>query len=413
MEAPQNISSGLVVRTAREDDLERLVTIHSDAFPDARGREARRRNFVDNPRGTLDDLFVAEADGALLGHAFLFSMASWMGGREVAMSGMASVAVAPEARGQGVATALVRRLVAETRHRGQVACLLYPFRHAFYRRLGWGLVSEVRRLRLAPSSFPAYPDDARPRAARPEDLAALRRCYQRVASRGNGLLARSDRLWRTFLGTEGRHLFVVGAHGHEVSGYVMIACTAPNGGPAELDVVELVADDDHARRTLYGFLRAQRDQIATVRYLVAARDPLLAVLDEPRTPQGETVRTLVAVAGEWGAAHMARVVDVGGAVSARGYAADGQITLRVTEPLVPQGRVAGTLLVRSGTGSFGPERGGPILACDIGTFTQIWSGYLRPTDAVHLGVAAVDAPRTAALADALFALPSPHTLDYF
>lgn len=413
MEAPQSTGAGLVVRAAREDDLERLVTIHSDSFPDARGREARRRNFVDNPRGTFDDLFVAEADHEILGHAFLFSMATWMGHREVPVSGMASVAVAPEARGQGVATALVRRLVAETRRRGQAACLLYPFRHAFYRRLGWALVSEVRRLRIPPVSFPAFPSEARPRAARSEDLGAVRRCYQRAAIRGNGLFGRSDRLWRSLLGADGRHLFVTGGVGHEIGGYVLVAFSAASVGASELEVVELVADDDLARRTLYGFLRSQRDQVSVVRHVVAARDPLLAVLDEPRTPQGETVRTLIAVCGEVGAAHMARVVDVNLALSTRGYSTDGQITLRVNEPLAPAARVTVTMTVRAGVAAVGPDRGGPVLACDIGTFTQIWAGYLRPSEAVQLGVASVDAPRTAALADAVFALPQPHTLDYF
>lgn len=413
MEAPQIESRGLVIRGARDDDLERLVTIHAGAFPDARGREARRRNFLENPRGGLDDLFVAEADGELLGHAFLFRMTTWMGGREVPLSGLASVAVAPEARGQGIATALVRRLVAETRTRGQVACVLYPFRHAFYRRLGWGLVGEVKRLRVPPAAFPAPGQEVRLRAARTEDLVALRRCYERVARQGNGLLARGDRLWRFLVGSEGRQLLLVPGGGATIRGYVVLQHPPTPEAPPELEVMELVAEDDAARLAIYGFLRSQRDQVGTVRLVVAAHDPLPSLLSEPRCPDGATIRTLIAVAGEVGAGHMARVVDVAGALAARGYSQDGQLTLRVTDPLVPGGRALVTLTVRGGVGSTGPERGGPVLACDVATFSQLWSGHLRPTDAVRHGAAAVDSPRTAALADALLALPPPHTLDLF
>src|SRR5689334_13918371 len=99
---------GISVRPAHEDDLERLVTIHAASFPDARNREARRRNFTDNVRGSLQDLLVAERANTIVGHAFLYRMSTWLGGTPVALGGIASVGVAPEARGTGVARGIMR-----------------------------------------------------------------------------------------------------------------------------------------------------------------------------------------------------------------------------------------------------------------------------------------------------------------
>src|SRR5688500_107953 len=208
------------VRFAREDDLERLVTIHAAAFPDARSREARRRNFTDNVRGTLADLIVAERDGTAVGHAFLFRMATWIGGRQIATGGVASLGVAPEARGAGVARALMNGIAQELRVRATPLCLLYPFRHRFYRGFGFGLVSEVRRLRIPPSSFPSAPPgiEARGLLGRPEEAAAVKRCYQRVAAHANGMLARREPVWRAALAPEGRQIAVMPGASGEVQG---------------------------------------------------------------------------------------------------------------------------------------------------------------------------------------------------
>src|SRR6185369_1291369 len=133
-------------------------------FPDPRGREARKRNFTENARGALSDLFVAERAGALVGHAFLFPLGLRVAGAEVPAGGIASVGVAPEARGTGVATAMMQSLHDELRTRKAPVALLYPFRHAFYKKLGYGAVSLVHRLRVPTSALPVAP---RPLPVRP------------------------------------------------------------------------------------------------------------------------------------------------------------------------------------------------------------------------------------------------------
>ncbi len=401
------------IRGARDEDLERLVAIHAAAFPDARSREARRRNFTDNARGGLGDLLVAERDGTLVGHAFLFRMSTWVAGRQVPVGGVASVGVAPEARGRGVARAIMAAIDRELRDRGAPLCLLYPFRHRFYRRLGFGLVSEVRRLRVPAASFPPGPADVEVVApSGPEDLSALRRCYQRVAARSNGMLGRSDAVWRAMLAVDCRHVVLVPGPGGEARGYAICQyLTSPDALPQELDVMELVADDDAARRALYGFLRAQRDQVPCVRLVVDARDPLLAVLDEPRGPFPHAIRALVAVAGEVGAGAMLRVVDPAAALRTRGWQADGKLALRIRDEQADDAVL--TLDVRRGVPQVDAGGRAPFLRTDAPTFAQIYAGHLRPTDAVKLGFAQAD-PEAARRADTLFDTGGPFTpMDVF
>lgn len=413
MEVPDLPPSPRVrVRPARDEDLDRLVTVHAAAFPDARNRDARRRNFTENARGSFSDLWVAEVDRTVVGHCFLFRLTTWIAGRQMPVGGVASLGVAPEARGRGVARGILRTVEQELRDRGTALCLLYPFRHRFYRRLGYGLVSEVRRLRVPPEAFPDGPAeiDVSPASAA-EDGAAVRRCYQRVAARCNGMLGRNDAVWRAILSVDGRQLSVVRNGDGEVRAYVLYQyLTSPDALPQELDVIELVAADDDARRALWGFLGAQRDQVPCVRMITDASDPILAVLDEPRGPYPQAIRSLIPVCGEVGAGAMLALVDPAAALRTRGWRCDGRIALRVR---TGDDEIVLSLDVREGVPQVDQGGRGPFLRLDGPTLAQVYTGFLRPTEAVRIGAATAD-EETARLADRLFATGAPFfPLDVF
>lgn len=59
---------------------------------------------------------------------------------------LASVFVAPEQRGQGIGTALVRRVIQEAEALGVAQLYLFttPDKHGFYARLGWSLIERTR-----------------------------------------------------------------------------------------------------------------------------------------------------------------------------------------------------------------------------------------------------------------------------
>ena len=413
MEIPHTTVAPLI-RPAREEDLDRLVAIHSAAFPDARGREARRRNFAENVRGSLGDLFVVERERTLVAHAFLFRMSMWIGGAEASVGGVASVGVAPEWRGSGIGRGLIHALHDELRARGTGLSLLYPFRHSFYRRLGYGTVAEVKRLRVPPAALPGRDVLEEVRTGGADDWLAVRRCYERVAARSTGLLARRESVWRAALSPEGRQLVVVPDTRGEIIGYATYVYMSPPDGVAqEIDVLELVAETDVARLALLGFFRRQRDQAPYVRLLLDARDPLALFCDEPRAPTTDAIRSLVAVAGELGAGAMLRIVDLRAALAARGNAADGELTLCIVDSERSGGATIGALRVSGGRALLGPARHAPRLTVDASTFAQIYAGAVSATDAARYGRAEASHPEALHLADRIFAVAPFFTLDTF
>src|SRR5690606_11725519 len=149
----------------------------------------------------------------------------------------------------GVGRALCRHAIRVGRERGDVVSVLYPFRPAFYRAVGWGLVGELHTYRFVPDALPVYDEVAGVLPAGPNDRDAIIACYARVAARSNGPVAREARVGPRHLDAEGIYAFVF-ADG-EVQGYVLVhfgRSRRPGGGT--LQVRELIAENETARRGL-------------------------------------------------------------------------------------------------------------------------------------------------------------------
>ncbi len=396
-------------RVAQEGDLDRLVEIHLSAFPDERGHESRRRNFLHNPLGGLDALWVALRKGVVVGHAFLFPLEAWFGGVRVAVGGIASVGVAPEARGEGVASSLLSRLHDHALARGDALTLLYPFRQGFYVRSEYVPVTPSLRLALRPEAIPRpWRDTARDdvRAARGADREAIERLYEVEARRRTGWLVRTPAQWERRLSREQTHWFVVERQGGIV-GYSAWTLEQPEvHASTTLVVSELVAQDDMARRRLLCLVAAQRDQVAEVWLDVDGRDPIDRVLvdiDGGRAGTEALEHRLGAVVG----GPMVRVLDAPRALSARGYRADGDLDVGVDDDASVH------LTIREGRGSVGPARGGPQIRVGRRALAAILFGGLSPSDAARLGWLTADDDATLRRADELLELPPFFAIDPF
>jgi len=400
----------LTFRAANEDDLDRILEIHLVAYPDSRGVPDRRRAFRHNAFGALEDVVVAVQRGDIVAHACLYPMETWFGGRPVPTGGIASVGVAPEARRQGVARALLDHLHRASDARGDALTMLYAFRHGFYASLGYGPTTSRRRLALDPGSIPeAWSAAARGvvRRARGEDKAGLAAVHARVAAARSGWLTRSAASWERRLSRERRLFLVADGPDGALAGYVAFELAQEEAHAATTALVEeIVAADDATRRLLLGALGQMGDQVETIELEVAANDPLeLALVDPDRRRHGDAV--VEHVLGAIVAGPMVRVEDVARAIEARGYAADGAFDVAVTDEIAVSVEVSG------GRATVGSARSAAqaIRTTRAGLASLLYGG-LGVRDAVQLGLAEADA-RTVERADAILALPPPAPIDPF
>src|SRR5579863_5633484 len=80
----------------------------------------------------------------------------WFGGKRVPCAGIAGVAVLPEYRGQGLASAVVRTVLREERARGRAISALYPTATALYRSLGYEFGGVRLQFRVPIADLPAH-----------------------------------------------------------------------------------------------------------------------------------------------------------------------------------------------------------------------------------------------------------------
>lgn len=248
-------------RAATDADLDRLVEIHLRAFPDARGVAERLRNFEHNAFGPLSRLVVAEQGNALVGHAFLFDFELGCRGTLLPIAGVASVGIAPEARGKGVGTALMHHLHDLARARGKVATALFPFREGFYARLGYGKTSPSLHLECAPAALKGLRGTCPVRAAVGPDRDRIISLHDRLTQSGLGRIRRSDATWNKLFLNERRYLLVA-ERGDELVGFTAVIFEQEEAhGRVTLRVQDFLASDYDAERSLLAALGNQRDQV--------------------------------------------------------------------------------------------------------------------------------------------------------
>ena len=394
----------LSFRPARVEDLDELVAIHTSAFPDPRSYAARVHNFTANPLGTLDDLWLAEEAGVLLAHAFLFPLEAWFGGQRVRVGGIATVGVAPPARGRGVASRLLTHVHEVARARGDAATVLYPFRQAFYTRLDYAGASPYRRLRFRPQAIPGSVT-LRLRAATGRDRRTMATCWNAAAAARTGELVRTDRAWDARLAHE-RRTWLVAEGDDGIEGYVAWTVTKPDPFVETLMVVdELATISDRAWQSLWAAVGAQGAQVATLQADVPEDDPIVHALTDAH-PAASAQSQVEHPLGVLACGPMIRIADPITALAARGWGKSGTLVLQVGEA---------RLELRSceGRGTVRETQAEPDLRLNARTLAAIAFGGLRVASAQRLGWIATREARAVSVADEIFALPPYFSFDRF
>jgi predicted acetyltransferase len=173
-----------------------------------------------------------------------------------------------------------------------------------------------------------------------------------------------------------------------------------------LEVFDLVAEDEPARRRLLALIGAQRDQVSEVTVEVDADDPIDRALVDMDLARHGTERVEHAL-GMLVAGPMLRLLDVPSAILARGYPVDGAIEIAL-DGAPPQ-----RLEIQGGEARLVPSRGGPLVRLDRSSLAAVLYGGLPALHAARIGWLTCDSPSTLHLAGDLFAHPPYFALDPF
>jgi predicted acetyltransferase len=395
------------IRALRPSELEQAWELDRDAF---HAPEQRRELFF----RSVDPARVVGAfeRGRLLAMAGTYGMAQYFGGRAVPMGGLASVAVVPDRRGDGLAKQVCSASLSAMRERGEVISSLYPATTRLYRALGWEVAGLYQWQKLVPTALHALPEPSR-RALRPASLAELpllRACYARMAVDVPGFLARPDFWWERLAFVWKDHsLYVAQNEGGGIDGYLVYAQLDGEysglGGPFRIAVRELVACTRDAALALWRLCGRWSTQVSDVYAVGTLDDTLLFVSPD------QVLQPLAQI--RW----MTRIVDAQGAVAARGFAesADLEAPLALRDPLLRENDGDFVLRVRKGQGELARAQraasDAPRIA--IGGLAALYTGFASTSRLARAGLLEGGSPGARAALDLAFAGPAPVCQDEF
>ncbi|WFE54138.1 GNAT family N-acetyltransferase [Micromonospora sp. WMMD1155] len=388
------------VRELTADDLDAAWDLGRFAFGNTSERAASTRIVVPGMTrwGAFDDT------GRLVGKAVDLHHDQWWSGRVVPAADVAGVAVAPEARGRGVARAMLTALLRGAHERGAAVSALYPTVAAPYRACGWEAVGVLRTVDLATATLPRY----RPashltvRAGTPADLPAVAALYERVTRHRNGLLTRRGELFDADdRGLPGDGLTLV-ERGDDLVGYATWQRGSGYGADSVLTVDEALAVTAEAARELVGVLASWASVAPTLRLCPLDGDAVSACL--PLESAREHERDL------W----MHRPVDVARAVSTRGWPAHvrGVVDFRLTDPLAEWNTGTWRLAVADGAAELTRVDGEADLRLDVRGFALLYAGAAGARSVAQAGLLHAAGVAPDAL-DLLGAGGPAQVLDYF
>lgn len=343
-----------------------------------------------------------------LGCLIVIPMGHWFGGRSVPTTGIAGVAVSVEARGRGVARALMEATLREAAKNKVALSSLYPATQTLYRRVGYERAGKLCEVTIPTHLFTAPRTDLSSRALTARDEAAVEKVYAASARDRNGYLDRGPYMWSRVRKPRGKPTHGVGfftAKG-ALEAYVHFVNARPEDSAFFTVVIKDAASTTgRGYDAIVRFIGEMRSCGREVELRAGPSDPLLMRLAEPLFDEKSLE--------DW----MVRIVDVRAALLARGYPrfTRASVTLDVRDELLPQNQGKLQLDVADGraTLSKAPARSTTgALSLDVRALAPLYTGYLSATRLAALG-SIEGTPRAIEAADAIFAGPMPSMNEMF
>jgi predicted acetyltransferase len=355
------------VRAVEADDLDQYFEVRSQSFGVATTERDEWKEFMT----TAPDIagFGAFRGGLLLGALRVIPGGQFVLGRAVPMGGIAAVVVRPEARGAGIARALLQAAIGWMRDTGLAVSSLHPASTRAYRSAGWEIAGQAGWVSVPTRSFSAIRGDAAGPVVRLDatgtDAAEMRSCYAAVAPAIHGAVDRSPSFWALHeRGAAHDGAFAYGVRGLDgLTGYVAYTQTPGESWGYSIRVDDFVAQDRATALALWRFIGGHSMQVERVTVHLSALPLLLHLLDEQDA--------VVHLENRW----MHRIVDVPRALAARGYPAglEASVDVLVTDPVLAD--TAWTISVADGTGEASPTTPtDATLRLDIGAFSALSIG---------------------------------------
>ncbi|MBT2660345.1 GNAT family N-acetyltransferase [Bacillus sp. ISL-45] len=335
----------------------------------------------------------------------ILSLKVKLGHLEWKMGGIAGVATYPEHRRKGHVNALMKRALMDMNQDGNIVSFLHPFQIDFYRRFGWEIISDKRKITIEKIDLKPVErqEGIIKRHTEKRHSNDIERVYDRYAEMHSAMLARDSEWWRTSIYGE-QTAAVYYDSKKEAAGYLIYEIKNN-----VMKVEEYVSLTHEARKGLWNFICQHDSMVERAEVLTSVHDPFPFFLKEPK------LKTEVYPY------FMGRIVNAEKAFSSYPFitSTDGKnVFLHLDDTDAPWN--TGTYIIgregvrfhpvkEGGTCVTAPKRG---MHMNINTLTAMLFGYKRPLELFKLDLLKGDINEVEELEQAIPAF-KPFFYDFF
>jgi predicted acetyltransferase len=386
------------IRGATRDDLPQVVALRGTAFdvPPEEWSPPERIHDED-----LEWIRLVAVDGRVVSCLTILPMQVYIGVARVPLGGIGQVATLAEERNKGYASALMRDTLRLLPQRGLCTSALFPFSFRYYRKFGYELAGNHCQFWSRPGNIPAFRERERCRPIQLEgDLKLIGQLYERHCQIRSCNLVRPPERWTQLLNGNGKQ-GVLYENG-DARGYLIFSDEIDYHGLRVFRVQELVSNGPESARALVGYMAGFDGE--SVEWSATISDLASVGLLAPAAPlrEGFKPRGIATVRPQF----QFRVVDLLDAVKARSPEwrwLAGEISLVVRDEINTENNDPVAIGCKDGTVQLvRGHRTEHFLEADIRIFSQIFCGYLTPTEAVSQGLAQISEFELLPLADQMF-----------
>lgn len=319
------------------------------------------------------------------------------------MGGLAGVATYPEFRRNGYVKRLIIKALERMQQEEQIVSLLHPFDIGFYRKFGWEVFTENRKLHIEKKDlkFLESQHGSIKRFTKEYHHPDIEGIYAQFSNNYTGMLVREGDWWKNHVYGDGQ-VAVYYDKRNEAKGYILFEVKDQN-----MDIQEFVALNHESRCGLWNFICQHDSMVHSITILTSNHELLPYILHQPKIKMEITPY------------FMARIVDAKQCLEKYQFnGSDNKVFIHLEDEyatwnngsyLVGNGEVQ-VFKDKPGSKCVQPPKRG--VRMDINSLTALVFGYKRPTELYELGYLKGLESEIASL-EKLFPHTKPFFYDFF
>ncbi|AYA75289.1 GNAT family N-acetyltransferase [Bacillus sp. Y1] len=322
------------------------------------------------------DILAVKDGQKLVAKLHIIPFSIYINDKKFQMGGIAGVSTYPEYRRHGYVKQLITDALKHMNQKQQYISFLHPFDVHFYRRFGWELFADNKKVTIEKKDLVKLPSNQGKvlRDIPEHERGQIKRVYESFAASHSGMLVRTQEWWNDHVYSEDHMAAYVNDNG-EYEGYIVYSVKNK-----ELEVIEMITATHQAAIGLWNFICQHDSMVDKVVVTTSTHDLFPYYLKQPK--QKTDVHPYF----------MARIVNVEEFLKSYSFQSTGdKVFIHVNDEYCSWN--SGSYLLGDESITAFKEKEGSVCAyppkvglqMDIGTLSTLLLGYKTTEELYHLG----------------------------